>query len=141
MAQAKNKTTENDNSVTDFLDSVTGKSRRADCCKLIELFSEETGFYPKMWGPAIIGFGSVHYKYASGREGDMPLTAFSPRKQAITLYFESDYEGREALLARLGKHTTAKVCVYIKKLDDIDLEILKKMIAASTAKTRMQYLS
>jgi hypothetical protein len=118
---------------------VSDAKKRADSVELVKLFSSQTGFEPKMWGPAIIGFGRYHYKYASGREGDMPIAAFSPRKQDITFYFETEFENRDALLAKLGKCKTGKCCVYIKKIDDIDPEILKKMIDASIAKTRSIY--
>ena len=139
MAQAQNKTTENNNSVGDFLDTVTDAGKRADSLKIIELFSEWTGFGPKMWGSAIIGFGTVHYKYASGREGDMPLSGFSPRKNNITIYMSDGFEGREALLSKLGKHTSSKACIYIRKLEDIDMEILKKINDASIAHTKKLY--
>ncbi|MNG19807.1 hypothetical protein D3C84_1040090 [compost metagenome] len=92
---------------------------------------EETGFEPKMWGPSIIGFGSYHYKYASGHEGDAPLAGFSPRKAAISLYVYLSEENREELLSKFGKHRTAKSCIYVKKLSDIDVEILKEMVSAS----------
>jgi len=134
-----NKTIENDNSVNAFLETVADETKRADSREIIKLYCKHTGLEPKMWGPAIIGFGSYHYKYASGREGDAPLAAFSPRKQDITLYFEVEYEGREKLLSELGKHKTGKCCVYIKRFDDIDPEILKQMITASMAKTKKTY--
>lgn len=92
-----------------------------------------------MWGPSIIGFGSYHYKYESGYEGDAPITAFSPRANAISLYLPV-FEGREQLLEQFGKHKTGKGCVYIKKLDDVDTEILKKMITASVKHTTAKYL-
>ena len=139
MSKAQNKTTENDNSVDAFLDSVANQRKRADARKIVDLYTKQTGFPPKMWGPAIIGFGSYHYQYASGREGDAPLAGFSPRKQDITLYFEVEYEGREALLDALGKHKTGKCCVYIKTLDDIDTEVLKQMFSASMAHTKKIY--
>ncbi|CAM3477402.1 YdhG-like domain-containing protein [Flavobacterium longum] len=138
---SQNKTTENENSVPDFLQSVTDAQQRQDSEKLVEIFSAQTGFKAKMWGTAIIGFGSYHYKYDSGREGDAPLAGFSPRKGKIALYFSSKYDGREALMAKLGKHQTAKACVYVKKLSDIDTDILKKMIAASVKHMQSIYPS
>lgn len=130
---AQNQTIENENSVPDFINSVDSESKRQDAIRLVEIFEKETGYPAKMWGPAIIGFGSYQYEYASGRKGTAPLAGFSPRKQALALYFASEFESREELLLQLGKHSTAKVCVYIKKLADIDPEVLKKMIRASVA--------
>ena len=138
---SQNKTTENENSVPDFLQSVTDVQQRQDSEKLVEIFSAQTGFPAKMWGAAIIGFGSYHYKYASGREGDAPLAGFSPRKGKIAMYFSSEYDGRDAFLEKLGKHQTAKVCVYIKRLSDIDIDILKKMITSSVRRIQLDYPS
>jgi hypothetical protein len=132
---AKNKTTENTNSVPSFLETITDDGKRKDCLLLTELFQKETGYESKMWGTAIIGFGSVHYKYESGREGDMPIVAFSPRKAAIVLYLSSDFEKRDELLQKLGKHKTGKGCIYINKLEDIKIDILKKMILNSVQRT------
>ena len=139
MAQAQNKTTENDSSVTDFLNTVTDAAKREDSFRIVEFFRKHTGFEPKMWGTAIIGFGTCHYKYSSGREGDMPLAGFSPRKNNIVLYFDSEFESRDALLSQLGKHKTGKVCVYIKRFDDIDQEVLKKMVDASIKHSKSIY--
>lgn len=132
----KNKTTETANSVTDFIHSVAEISKQKDSLQLIKIFSAVTGLEPKMWGPGIIGFGNYHYIYESGREGDAPLVCFSPRKQAIVLYLSANFERREALLQKFGKHTTGKGCIYIKKLEDINIEILKEMIALSLAYTK-----
>lgn len=136
---AQNKTTETENSVADFINTVSDEARRNDAFRITELFKNQTGLEAKMWGPAIIGFGSYHYKYESGREGDAPLTGFSPRKDAFALYFSSRFPNREALLEKLGKHKTAKACVYIKKLDDIDTSVLKEMIAASVKHVKTLY--
>ena len=136
---ATNQTTENDNSVTDFVNSIPYAQKRADTFSLVELYHQASGFEPKMWGPAIIGFGSYHYRYESGREGDAPLAGFSPRKNAITLYFEASFEGRDTLLARLGKFTTSKVCVYVKRLSDIDTNVLLQLIKASMKHTMERY--
>lgn len=128
---AKNKTTETDNSVQDFISGVAHEGKRKDAEAIVELFKKETGYEPKMWGPSIIGFGSYHYKYDSGHEGDAPLTGFSPRSTALTFYFSSAFPEREDLLAQLGKHKTSKGCVYIQKLADVDIKVLAKIIKAS----------
>jgi hypothetical protein len=125
---AKNKTTETSISVDDFVNNIKDEVKRKDCLSLIALIKKQTGFAPKMWGPSIVGFGSYHYKYESGHEGDSPLVGFSPRAAAITLYLSGHFEKREKLLDKLGKHKTDKGCIYIKKLDDIDIETLQKMI-------------
>ncbi|MEN2487245.1 DUF1801 domain-containing protein [Flavobacterium sp. B11] len=136
---AKNKTTETQNSVTDFIDAVENEVKRNDAFELLKIIQEATGFEPKMWGPSIIGFGSYHYKYDSGHEGDAPLAGFSPRKTAMTVYFYLPEEKREELLSKLGKHTSSKACIYIKKLEDIDIEILKKIILLSIEYTQNLY--
>lgn len=128
---AKNKTTETESSVSEFINSID-KERQEDCLKLITIFEEQTQLKAKMWGPSIIGFGSYHYKYESGREGDAPLTGFSPRKDKFALYFASSFKTREALLDKLGKHKTAKACVYIKTVSDVDVNILNQIISDST---------
>lgn len=128
---AKNKTTESDHSVQDFIARVTPEDKRKDVETIVELFKRETGYDPKMWGPSIIGFGSYHYKYDSGHEGDAPLTGFSPRSTALTFYVSSAFPERDILLAALGKHKTGKGCVYIQKLADVDLKVLGKIIKAS----------
>lgn len=135
---AANKTTETQNSVPNFIATVEDVVKRADSFQLAEIFRIASGFEPKMWGPAIIGFGKYHYKYESGREGDAPLAGFSPRKNNFALYL-SQFKEREELLQKLGKYTTAKSCVYIKKVDDINVEILKKMIAASVKHVKTLY--
>ena len=128
---ATNKTIETEGSVNDFISSVADTTKRNDSFELVKIMQGQTGFEPKMWGPAIIGFGSYHYKYASGREGDAPLVAFSPRKAAISLYLYASPEKREELLSEFGKHKAEKGCIYVKKLSDIDPEILKKLISVS----------
>lgn len=133
---AKNKTTETQNSVTDFINTVEDITKKIDAFELVQIMKEQTGFEPKMWGSSIIGFGSYHYKYASGHEGDAPLVGFSPRKDTISLYLYCSFENKEDLLSKLGKHKAGKSCIYIKKLTDIDVEILKKMISHS-----VQYLN
>ncbi|NEU08183.1 DUF1801 domain-containing protein [Flavihumibacter sp. R14] len=136
---ANNKTVETDASVTDFINTIASDTKRNDCFRLVEEFEAATGFTAKMWGPAIIGFGTYHYRYESGREGDSPLAGFSPRKDSIVLYFASSFPGREDFLNKLGKPKTGKVCVYIKKLEDIDTDVLKEMIRASVTQVRSQY--
>jgi hypothetical protein len=128
---AKNKTTETELSVTAFINSVTDEKKRADSFKLAEIMEKTTGFAPRMWGPAIVGFGTYHYKYESGHDGNAPLAAFSPRKDAISLYLAAEPERREQFLAGFGKYKTGKSCIYIKKLDDIEIEVLQKMISHS----------
>jgi len=136
---AENKTTENNLSIVDFLNSVDDKTKREDSFDLCKIMNRVTGYEAKMWGTAIIGFGTYHYKYESGREGDAPLAAFSPRKDAITLYFSSEFTDRDELLGKLGKHKTSKVCVHIKKLADIDQTILEMMIKNSVTSIKNLY--
>lgn len=124
---AKNKTNQTEANVSDFVTKVENPTRRSDSFKLIDLLSALTGYEAKMWGPSIIGFGTYHYKYASGHEGDMPLAAFSPRKDALVLYFATDFKDREELLGLLGKHKSSKACVYVKKFEDIDREVFIQM--------------
>jgi hypothetical protein len=131
MAKATVKTVETNISVVDFIHQIADEKRKTDCYALVEIMKEQSGFEPKLWGPSIIGFGAYHYKYDSGREGEAPLVAFSPRKTEISLYLSSSFEKREALLQKLGKHKSAKACVYIKRLEDVDLAVLKQMISLS----------
>ena len=132
---AELKTRRNDASVDAFLAGVDGR-RQQDCLTLMDLMREATGEEPRMWGEAIVGFGSYRYRYASGREGDWFLAGFSPRKQNLTLYLMSGYDDYEALLARLGKHTIGKSCLYIKRLSDIDVDVLRELVTASVAHMR-----
>lgn len=138
---AKNKTTETEQNVIDFINAVPDEAKRKDAFELLKIMETQTQFEPKMWGPSIIGFGSYHYKYASGHEGDAPLAAFSPRKDAVSLYLNSDFENKQELLSKFGKHKAGKGCVYIKKLADIDIEILKQMISLSIASIQKLYPS
>ncbi|MBY0099424.1 DUF1801 domain-containing protein [Mesobacillus maritimus] len=119
---------ETDASVIEFIENVESEKKKADAYQLIDIFKEVTGYDPKMWGPSIIGFGSYHYTYASGREGDAPLVAFSPRKAKISLYLTYESEEREKLLENFGKHTKSKACIYVNKLADIDIDVLKVLI-------------
>jgi hypothetical protein len=128
---AENKTKPTNQSVAEFLNKIPDAERREDCRAIAKLMEEITGSKPKMWGPAIVGFGSYHYKYESGREGDSPVTGFSPRKQALTLYIIMGFEKHADLLKQLGKHRTAKSCLYIKRLSDVHVPTLRKLIKAS----------
>ena len=131
---AKNKTTETAANVTDFINSyVDNDQKKADSFRLIELMSQWSGFEPKMWGPTIIGFGSYHYKYASGREGDAPLIGFSPRKPSFSLYVYSPTENSKHLLDDFGKFKMSKSCIYVKKLADINILALEKLCRATIA--------
>ncbi|WP_377890950.1 DUF1801 domain-containing protein [Alkalihalobacillus sp. R86527] len=133
------KTTENDKSVIEFIENVESKKKREDAYRLLDIFAEATGYDAKMWGESIIGFGSYHYKYKTGHEGDMMLVGFSPRKAKISLYFATGEPKRVELLERLGKHTSGKSCVYINKVDDIDSEVLKELIHESIHFLRETY--
>ena len=139
---AKNKTTETESSVAYFINNfVDNEAKRNDAFELVQIMNQATGFEPKMWGPSIIGFGSYHYKYASGHEGDAPLVGFSPRKDAFSFYACLTDENKGELLPNFGKHKVAKACVYFKKLADIDPEILKKMISLSVKNLNKLYPS
>ncbi|MCP9770955.1 DUF1801 domain-containing protein [Lacihabitans sp. LS3-19] len=129
MAKANLKTTENEASVSDFLNKIENETRKKDCFTVSKFMEEITHLPPKMWGPAIVGFGSYHYKYDSGREGDMLKVGFSPRKEALTLYIGANAEENKELLEKLGKYKTGKGCLYIKSLDDVDHKILKELIS------------
>ncbi|PMC34858.1 hypothetical protein CJ195_21670 [Bacillus sp. UMB0899] len=133
------KTKENDSSVIEFIEAVENPKKREDAYKLLDIFTETTGFPAKMWGPSIIGFGKYHYKYATGHEGDAPLVGFSPRKAKISLYFATGDTKREELLQNFGKHTTGKACVYINKIADINEDVLKALIVQSIAFLKETY--
>jgi len=138
----ENKTKPTEVSVEDFINAVDNEQKRKDSFELIELMKNITGKEPYMWGPSIIGFGSYHYKYASGHEGDAPLIGFSPRKSAISLYVYSGYMGypeQDDLLKELGKFTMGKACIYIKKLSDIDLKALEKMMKGTIGFLQSNY--
>ncbi|HEX5807241.1 MAG TPA: DUF1801 domain-containing protein [Anaerolineales bacterium] len=132
MAEIKTKV--NEASVEEFLSTVENEQKRRDSLEILKIMKQVTKKEPKMWGPAIIGFGSYHYKYESGREGDMPQIAFSPRKQNLTLYIGVGDDSDNPLLKKLGTYTTGKVCLYIKKLADVDREVLQELIADSFKK-------
>jgi hypothetical protein len=133
------KTKQNENSVLEFIESIDNEKKREDAWRLLDIFTEETGFPAKMWGPSMIGFGSYHYKYKTGHESDSFLAGFSPRKAKISLYFAPGDNQREELLKKFGKHTTGKACVYINKVNDIDENILRKLIQASVSFLKKTY--
>lgn len=125
------KTQKNDASVEAFLDSVVDKRKRDDSKVILKMMREITGDEPSMWGPSIIGFGSYTYRYADGKENSWFLTGFSPRKQNLTLYIMPGFDRYNALLKELGKHKTGKSCLYINKLEDVDLKVLKELVKES----------
>ena len=125
------KTTQNEKSVTKFLKNVENDRRREDGFEVLKLMQEVTSLEPKMWGDSIVGFGSYHYKYASGREGDWMLIGFSPRKQNMTLYIMDGFDEYYKLLSKLGKHKTGKSCLYINKLEDVDMGVLELLVKKS----------
>lgn len=128
----KNKTTETDADVTDFINTyVDNEQKKADSFRLIELMREWSGFEPKMWGPTMIGFGSYHYKYASGHEGDALIIGFSPRKPEFSLYVSAPGDDNKDLIENLGKFKMGKACIYVKRLSDIDLDVLEKLCKAT----------
>jgi len=133
------KTKVNAASVEDFLNSVTDEQKREDCFEILRLMKQVTNEDPKMWGSSIVGFGSYHYIGASGREGDWMLTGFSPRKDNLTLYIMGGFDLHQDLLKKLGKHKTSGGkggCLYIKKLDDVDKDVLKELVAESVKTTK-----
>src|SRR5689334_1393565 len=129
MAKLKTKPTHA--SVKDFLNQIPDEATRQDCIAIAQIMEEITGEKPKMWGPSIVGFGSYHYKYDSGREGDWLVTGFSPRKKDLTLYMMMGFEKHPELMEKLGKHSAAKSCLYIKRLSDVHVPTLKKLIKSS----------
>lgn len=136
---AENKTKPTNVDVLEFLNAVENDTRRADAFRMLEIMKEITGDEPVMWGPSIIGFGSYHYKYESGREGDMCLTGFSPRKTSLTIYIMPGFDGYTELMSKLGKHKTGKSCLYINKLSDVDEEVLKTLISEEVKYMRAKY--
>jgi uncharacterized protein DUF1801 len=133
---AENKTKPTAASVSAFIGTIADPARQKEARTIVRWMEQLSGEKAKLWGPSIIGVGSYHYKYDSGREGDMPMIAFSPRKSATVLYSLLGFTGSEALLAKLGKHTTGKGCLYIKKLADVDEEVLKNVMAKALAAKR-----
>lgn len=133
------KTKQTDESVAAFLDAVPDERKRADSYAILKMMEEITGEEAKMWGTSIVGFGSYHYKYASGHEGDAAMTGFSPRKQSLTLYIMFGDEDFDDLRQKLGKHSVSKACLYIKKLDDVDQDVLREMIKRSYERMKKLY--
>lgn len=138
-ARSGNKTAATDASVNGFVAAIPHPTRRADAFVLLDMMARVTGEQPRLWGPSIIGFGSYHYRYESGREGDAPLAAFSPRKAAMVVYVMTGFHGADALLARLGKHRTGKSCLYLGALGEIDRDVLKELITRSVRTIREKY--
>ena len=128
---AENKTQKTGASVEEFLASVESKTRREDGFRVLQLMQEVTGLEPEMWGPSIVGFGDYHYRYESGREGDFFLTGFSPRKQSLSLYIMAGFDAYDGLLSRLGKHRKGASCLYINKLADVDMDVLRQLVQQS----------
>ena len=137
MSQPKTKPTEV--SADSHIAAIANEEQRNDARTLVALMRRVTRQEPRMWGPSIVGFGSYHYKYASGHEGDSALTGFAVRGRELVFYIAEDFEGRDVLLARLGKHKTGKVCVYIRRLADVDLKVLEKLVGRSVADTKRRY--
>lgn len=137
MSELKTRVT--DSSVEKFLNSVEDLQREKDSREMLEIMSKVTGEKPKMWGSSIIGFGSYHYKYESGTEGDWFLTGFSPRKQALTVYIMAGFDKYDVLMKKLGKYKTGKSCLYIKKLEDVDKNVLEELIRESVKHMREKY--
>jgi len=133
VPKAEPKTKQTDRSVSAFIAAIKDEGRRRDCLAVLAMMKGVTRSDPKMWGTSIVGFGTYHYVYASGQEGDWPLTGFSPRKQNLTLYIMPGFDGYPALMRRLGKVKTGKSCLYLKSLDDVDLPSLKELIKRSVA--------
>ncbi len=136
---AKNKTIETDESVAGFIKNIKDDKRRADFSAITAVMAKATSLEPKMWGTAIVGFGSYHYKYESGREGDAPLTGLASRANSITLYLGSHFDKREALLSKFGKHKVSGGCIHVQKLEHIDTTILAQMVKNSVAYTKKEH--
>ena len=137
MAEAKTRPT--DASVDAYIDAISDTTRQSDCRALVAMLTRITGKPPVMWGPSIVGFDKYHYKYASGREGESCLLGFSSRKSALTIYVTSGFEGTESILAELGKYKTAKACLYVKKLSDIDLDALERLLNHAASEMKRRY--
>ena len=139
MSKANNKTVENEGSVSDFLSQVQDDKRRQDAISINELMTQITGQQPKMWGGSIVGFGRYHYKYESGREGDFMKVGCSPRKQNLSLYIMPGFDRYDDLLARLGKYKLGKSCLYIKRMEDVELDVLQELILKSYDQMTQKY--
>ena len=137
MSELKTKPTEV--SAESHIAAITNEQQRSDAQTLVALMRRVTRQEPRMWGPSIVGFGSYHYKYASGHKGDSALTGFAVRGNDLVVYIAPDFEGRDKLLAKLGKHRTGKGCVYIRRLANVDLKVLETLVARSVAETKRCY--
>jgi hypothetical protein len=131
-----NKTVPTDKSVDAFIDQVQDERKREDSRTIMKLMNRVTNEAPVMWGTSIVGFGSYHYRYESGREGDMPIVGFSPRAQNLTLYIMDGFDEYNLLLEKLGKHKTGKSCLYIKRLEDVDMDVLERLVTESVEHMR-----
>jgi len=137
---AEQKTVPTSERIESFLNAIPDERKRQDCYTLVEMMGQATGAEPVVWRGGIVGFGDVHYKYASGHEGDTAIIGFAPRKQNMTVYLLSGFDGQEALLARLGKHKIGKACLYINRLEDINLPVLRELIQSSVESIRQSTL-
>ena len=136
---AENKTKPTGASVDDYVASIADEARRTDCRRLIRMMARVTGEPPRMWGPSIVGFGTYHYRYDSGREGDFFLTGFSSRKAELSLYVMAGFASFPALMAKLGRHRTGKSCLYVRRLADVDLEVLEELVRRSVKEMRERH--
>lgn len=136
---ADNKTKPTDASVRAYLDAIPDAARRQDCEAIVAMMSRVTGAQPVMWGDSIVGFDSYHYTYASGREGDAPLAGFSSRKGDISIYLSCEVPPTDALRERLGQHKMGKACLYVRRLEDVDANVLEQLVAEAAAATRARY--
>jgi Domain of unknown function (DU1801) len=136
MAKQTPKTQENNSSVLDFLSEISDEKRRLDALAILELLQQVTGLKAKMWGSSIVGFGKIHYSYASGHQGETMLVGFSPRKYEFTIYINSGFASFDGLMQKLGKYKTGKICLYIKKLEDIDLPTLRELVQRSVEEVK-----
>ena len=139
MSKAENKTKPTEIAVQDYIEHIDPERRHRDGLELLRLFGEVTGLQPRLWGASLIGYGSYHYKYESGREGDFFMTGFSPRKTSLVIYVMPGYGDYDALLSKLGKHKLGKSCLYINKLDDIDLSVLRQVILSGFEAMKAKY--
>jgi hypothetical protein len=139
MAKAENKTKPTEVSVRDFVSAIEPERRRNDAQELLTVFASVTGLQPKLWGPSLIGYGTYHYKYESGREGDFFMSGFSPRKTSLVIYTMPGYGDHDALLLKLGKHKLGKSCLYINKLADVKMDVLQEIISEGFETMKAKY--
>ena len=136
---AKNKTTQTESSVTDYLSAIQNEKRRDDCSETIDVMKKATGFEPKMWGAGIVGFGMYRYQYESGHNGDAPLAALASRSNAIALYLAMEVDKKEEFLQKFGKFKSGKACIYIQKIEDISISVLTEMVRSSIKNLKEKY--